>query len=137
MKHHLLLYTLDPDNCLFDLVQRFTVFCGYWNRNDHTFTRPQDNCFEVQETLDQDGDGLSAVCKTDGEHTLGYCFHSLWSLWKSHHAVNSQLHHIRGRAGFWLHPYIKEEYSEDVKDRAYPSFCNSLPKTLSEELYDL
>jgi hypothetical protein len=137
MTHHLVLYALDPDNCLFDLVQRFTAFRGYWNRQYSTFGHPKDNCTEMQEELDGDGDGLSAVCKTDGEHTLGYGFHSLWGLWKSHHAVNQWLHQIRERAGSWLHPYTEEKYAEKQEDRAHPSFCKGLPKTLSEELYDL
>jgi hypothetical protein len=130
-KHHLLLYVLDPHNCLFDLVQRFTVFCGYYNRSDCTFTRPKDDCNELQETHDQDGDDLSEACKTDGEHTLGYRFHCLWGLWKSHLAVNKQLHHIRERAGYWLHPYIEEAYAEVQEDRAYPSSCQKLPETLA------
>jgi hypothetical protein len=137
MKHHLLLDVLDPDNCLFDCVQRVTAYRGYYNRNDCTFTRPKDNCIEVQETLDQDGDGLSGACKTDGEHTIGYCFHSLWGLWKSHLTVIYQMHHIRSRAGYWLHPYIEEEYAEAQEDRVYPSFYESLPKTLSEEQEEL
>jgi hypothetical protein len=111
---------------LFGLVQRFTAFRGYWNRSDRTFVRPKDNCVELQEALDQDGDGLSAACKTDGEHTIGYRFHSLWGLWKSHHTVNQ-----------WMHQYIKEEYAKKQEDRAFPSFCKSLPKTLSDILYDL
>jgi hypothetical protein len=131
--HHLLLYVLDPDNCLFDLVHRFTTFRGYWSRKSHAFCRPRDNCMEVKNDLDQDGDGLASVCKTDGEHTLGYMFNSLWSLWKTHHAVNSWMHHIRSRAGCWLHPYIKEKYAEAQEDRAYPAFYKTLPKTLVED----
>jgi hypothetical protein len=135
LKHHLLLDVLDPENCLFDIVNRFMVFCGYYNRSSSLFTRPSDNCSEVQEKY-EDGDALLAVCKTDGEHTLGYHYHSLWGLWRSHHAVNSQLHFIRKRAGYWLHPYINEKYAEALEDRASPSFYKSLPKTLSEELFD-
>ena len=137
-KHHLVTYALDPSNCLFEQVQRFTAFRGYWNRGLRTFTRPKDNCSELPETIEQDGDGgLLAACKTDCDHTLGYLFHSLWGLWKSHHSVNQQLHLIRGRAGCWLHPYIKEEYANAQEDRGRPSFYKSSPKTLSEELRDL
>jgi hypothetical protein len=133
MVHHLVLDALDPRNCLFELVQRFTTFCGYLNRKTSTLGRPKDNCHELQEMLDPDGDGLGGACKTDGDHTLGYGFQSLWGLWKSHHAVNQWLHHIRKRAGYWLHPYTKEKYAEKQEDRQFPTFYERLPKTLAEE----
>jgi hypothetical protein len=136
MTHHLLLYALDPENSLFDSVQRFTVFCGRFGRQTRKFGRPKDNCLEVQEMEDSDGDTLLSVCKTDGEHMLGYRFNSLWALWKCHHAVNNWFHHFRQQAGEWLHPYINEEYAEVPGDRAMPSFYESLPKTLSEEMRD-
>jgi hypothetical protein len=43
------------------------------------------------------------------------------------------MHHIRKRAGYWLHPYIKETYGKKQEDRARPSFFKSLPNTLSQE----
>ena len=135
--HHLVLAVMDPDQVLFEPVHRFTAFCGYWNRSEREFVRPRDNCFEVEEVLDDEEDGLAGACKTDGEHGLGFGFHSLWAVWRSHHAVNQWFHQIRERAGFWLHALIEEEYAEEQEDREYPSFYQSLPKTLTEEFYEL
>jgi hypothetical protein len=131
--HHLLLCALDPRNDLFAPVHKFTAFCGHCNRGDRDFARPRVYCHEVQETFDQDGDALSAVCKTDADHTLGHDFNSCWSLWKAHHAVNQQMHQIRNRAGDWLHPHIKETHGKKQEDRARPSFFKSSPNTLSQE----
>jgi hypothetical protein len=89
---------------------------------------------ELEELLDQDGDGLGAACKTDGERGLGCLFNSLW---KSHHAVNQQLHHVQNHAGRWLHPHVKEKHVKKQEDCSHPSSCMSLPKTLMDEMEEL
>jgi hypothetical protein len=137
MVHHLILAVMDPENDLFEAVQRFTAFRGYWNRGKRAFTRPRDNCSELEEELDEDGDGLTGVCKTDGEHGLGCRFHNLWALWRSHHTVNIWFHLMRQKAGYWLHPYIKEKYGKKPEDRQYPSLHKKFAKTLTEEFYEL
>ena len=131
--HHLVMYGLDPENELFEAVQRFTTFRGYCDRKKYVLVRPKDNCLELEETLDADGDALTAVCKTDGEHGMGYRFHNLFAVWKCHHTVNKWFHVIRTRAGSWLHACVEEEYAEKQEDRQYPSFYRNLPKTLAEE----
>jgi hypothetical protein len=128
-KSHLVQYALDPHNSLFEIVHRFTVFRGYWDRTKKTFVRPNDNCVDLIED-----DGLGGACKTDGEHTLGYGFNSLWGVWKSHHAVNRWMHHIRERAENWLHPYMNEKYAKEQKNRHRLPFQKSLSETLSEQL---
>lgn len=135
--HHLVLYGLDPENDLFDPVQRFTVFRGYCDRVKLAFGRPKDNCLEAEEETDGDGDGLGGACKTDGEHGLGSHFHCFWVVWKVHHAVNSEFHLVRKRYGFWGHPYIDEHYGDENADRQFPSFYESLPTTLQMDCYDL
>jgi hypothetical protein len=36
------------------------------------FHRPKDNCDEIEELEDEDGDALGGACKTDGDHGLGF-----------------------------------------------------------------
>ena len=87
--------------------------------------------------MDEDGDGLGSVCKTDGEHGLGGHFHCFWALWKVHHTVNQQFHWVRKCDGFWGHPYINEPYGNNPADRRFPSFYESLPPTLQMDCYGM
>ena len=120
--HHLILAALDPNLDLYNLVSRFTAYCGYWHRGKCCFTRPDTHCEELKEELDSEEDGLTGACKTDGEHGLGSCFHNLWAVWRCNHQVNKWFCEIRERSGDWLHPYVEEPYGKTKKDRKYPSF---------------
>ena len=101
---------------------------GTRGTNTRTFERPGDHCHLVQEVF-EDGDCLLAVCKTDGDHMLGYNFNSLFCLARCNHQVNQWLHQIRKRAKNWLHMYFNAKYGEE--NRVKPPYFDSLPPTLT------
>ena len=130
--HHAILHALDPTNELFECSQKLTAYRGYVKRDSGKFVRPEDHCYQVQEVLDEDGDNLLAVCKTDGDHMLGYVVNNIFCLWKCNHQVNRWFHQIRQRAGKWLHPYYDVEYGDgDDELRVKPPYFDSLPPTLT------
>lgn len=126
--HHVIIYTFDTDGNLFELPQRWTVFRGYFGKRDRVFSRPKCN-------LDQDAqDTIQGSCKTDVDHTLGYLFNCLFALWRCHHSINQQFHHVRLGNESWMHGQVDEPYSSDPKGRDYPSFAGSPLKTLAEKV---
>ena len=130
--HHAILHSFDPSNDLFECSQKFTAYRGYMNRTSREFTRPEDHCYEVEEVFDEDGDCTLSVCKTDGDHMLGYKFNNVFSLWKCNHQVNTWFHYTRDRANSWLHPYYNLKYgSSNDPSRTQPPYFDSLPATLT------
>ena len=136
--HHLVTLGLDPSCSLFEPVQRFCAYNGHYSRAKKKFIRPKDNCFEVEEVVDENGDTLGGSCKTDRDHMLGGKFHCVWALWQCHHAVNQWYHLFRKRSGSWLHPYADEKYGghgDGDGGGDYPSFWHNLPPSLRATVY--
>ena len=89
-----------------------------------------DHCGEVMELEDEDGDTLSAVCKTDVDHMLGHLYDCCLFLHLVNHQVNQWLHLIGKAAGRWGHPFFHLEYTEPK----CPDFFRALPPTLKPGL---
>ena len=133
--HHVILHSFDPSNDLFECSQKLTAYGGYMNRKSREFTRPEDHCYEVEEVFVEDSDCTISVCKTDGDHMLGYKFNNVFSLWKCNHQVNTWFHYTRDRANSWLHPYYNLKYgSSNDPSRIQPPYFDSLPATLTPTL---
>ena len=133
-RHHAIMHALDPDNNLFGISQRFFAFRGYY-RTTETEGNPEwlqvdDHCKKVVELKDKEGDTLSAVCKSDVDHMLGYRYDCCLALHRCNHQVNQWLHHIRLSARHWGHPFFHQNYTEEVESRERPTFLEDLPPTL-------